>query len=360
MKKIILTMSAIMIMVASCDTKNGITPDEMPQIPTDNPASETGKQPVYLKINGSGTKALSDNPNEDKINDLQVFIYRTGTDGVEICDSYYHFEGSDDRVIYVDPTHSTDTYRIDVYANHRTFSFGETEFDDWALFSDESADNFQMYGKANGRQAEIIKDNTLSITLTRHCSKVAVKKVTMKWTNSANSLKEFKLTGMYLMDVPGISANHNEIGASAGNTDELWQNRNGHTSSSHDALLYDSIADAEVTEGNPYETDHVFYGFISSDTEYNDSATWKPSGTRLVIEAEFDGKPCFYAIGLGEVIQNTGLEEIRNMEIIFENITVTRPGSEYPYEPLPTESPVNLEVTVQTWQPGFSGNYTIE
>lgn len=353
-------MSAIMTMVASCDTKNGISPDEMQQIPAEKPATEIEKQPVYLKINGIGTKALSDNPNEEKINDLQVFIYRTGADGVEICDSYYHFNESDERIIYVDPTYSSDTYRIAVYANHRTFSSGETEFDDWALFSDESADNFQMYGKAQGKQSDIIKNNTLSITLIRHCSKIAVKKITTKWTNSANNLKDFKLKGMYLMDVPGISGNHYEIGASAGNTDDLWQNKNGHTSTSHDALLYDSIDDEAVTEADPYETGHVFYGFISSNTEYNNSVTWKPSGTRLVIEAEFDGKPCYYAIKLNNLIENRESEDIRNMEIIFENITITKPGSDFPYSELPTESPVTVNVTVQTWQPGFSGSYTVE
>ena len=356
MKKIILTMSAIMIMVASCDTKNAITPEEMQK----NPESEVIKQPVYLKINGTGTKALSDNPNEEKINDLQVFIYRTGSDGTEICDSYYHFDEADDRIIYVDPTYSSDTYRIAVYANHRTFTFCNAEFDDWALFSDEATDNFQMFGTANGKQSEIIIDNTLNITLIRHCSKIAVRNITMDWTNSANSLKDFKLKGMYLMDVPGISGNHYTIGTSAGDTDALWQNKNGHTTTSHDALLYDKIEDKEVTETIPYETDHVFYGFISSNTDYNDSATWKPSGTRLVIEAEFDGKPCFYAIKLSELLTDSQSEDIRNMEIIFENITITRPGSDYPYSELPTESPVNVNVRVQTWQTGFSGSYTIE
>ena len=353
-------MSAIMIMVASCDTKNGFTPEEMPLDPTENPESGVVKQPVYLKINGSGTKALSDNTNEEKINDLQVFIYRTEADGTEICDSYYHFDGSDERIVYVDPTYSSDTYRIAVYANHRTFTFSNEEFDDWALFSDEASDNFQMYGKVSGKQSEIIKDNTLSINLKRHCSKISVKKITMDWTNSANSLKDFKLKGMYLMDVPGISKNHYAIGTSAGNTDDLWQNKNGHTSTSHDALLYDLIADVEVTEADPYDTYHVFYGFISSNTTYNDSATWNPSGTRLVIEAEFDGEPCFYAIRLKDLVNNNEAEEIRNMEIIFENITITRPGSDYPYSVLPTESPVTVSVTVQTWQPGFSGSYTIE
>ena len=123
---------------------------------------------------------------------------------------------------------------------------------------------------------------------------------------------------------------------------------------------YDQIPEKDISEEASYNTGHVFYGYISPQTTYNNNATWAPGGTRLVIEAEFDGKPSYYAVGLNGIGDKSAYEDLRNMHIKFNKITITRPGADAPYKALPEESPLTVSVSVLDWDSGYSGNYTIQ
>ena len=361
MKRILLPLATLSMVCASCDSgklfqQQDIVGDEFQ-------TEETSFTPVTLKINGTETRALSANANESKINSVQVFIYSKGTDNQENYESYYSFgSDSENYIIYIDPAREDVTeYRFVTYVNRPAIS--EDALDqDWALFSDESGTNFQMFGQDSFTPEEILNTSSINIEVIRLCSKVEVREIAVDWTNSVNSRKTFRLKSMYLMDVQGAFKNLNEVPESIASDHTLWHNRSGHTSTSHDALLYDEIANIEVTETKPYTDDHYFYGFISDLTTYNNQPleTWTKGGTRLVIEAEFDGKTCYYPIPLNGIGDKGTLSDIRNKEFIFSKITITKPGADNPYDALPTESPVTVSLEVQPWQEGYSGNYIVE
>ncbi len=361
MKRILLPLTVSAFMAASCDSGKFFLQQEI--LNEETRTEEASMIPVALSIKGNRTKALSANPDESKINSLQVFIYTKDAEGVETYDSYYSFGAdSEDYVIYIDPNRTdVSEYRFLTYVNRPAIS-EDAQDKDWALFSYESKTNFQMFGNESFSPAEILETNSISINVTRLCSKVEVREIATDWTNSVNSRKTFKLMGMYLMDVQGAFRNLHEIPETVESDITLWHNRSGHTSTSHDALLYDKIDGIEVTESEPYTDDHYLYGFISALTTYNANPldTWSKGGTRLVIEAEFDGTPCYYPIPLNGIGNAGELSDIRNKEFIFNKITITKPGADQPYSPLPTETAVTVSLEVQTWQPGYSGDYTVE
>lgn len=323
-----------------------------------------GMTAVELKINDMSTKALTDNGAETRFNSIQVFLYSIDSDGNQKYDSYYNFDsGKTDNTshtIYIDLNKDDITsYRTVVYANHPAITPGST-LHDWSLFANEKVDNFQMVGQSTNTIDELASSKKISVSAIRQCSKITVKEIALDWKNSANSLKSFKLKGMYLMDVPGVFKNNYDINTSIAEDNSLWHNKKGHTSNSHDALLYDEIDNADVTENTPYTTKHIFYGYISALNEYYTTEEWKPSGTRLIIEAEFDGKTCYYAVRVNGADGSEPMSDIRNKHFIFDRITITKPGSDQPYSALPEETGITVSVSIAPWENIENDNFIIQ
>lgn len=362
MKKTFLLFATSLVAIVSCDRSN-ILPDDTPQEDTQETikTEENTLTPIHLNIAGQETKALAASSDEKTINTLQVLVYTKNSAGTESYDSYYTFGGdSDDYVIYIDPDRTDiSEYRFAAYVNQPAMN-DETYTQDWALFSNESETNFQMYGENTYTVSKLKETYSANITVSRQCSRVEVQEIAVDWTNSVNSRKSFKLKSMYLMDVQGVFKNHYDLPESVSKDDDLWCNKNGYDQSDPNDLIYDKIDDVSVTEGASYTTDHYFYGYISDLVTYNENETWAPGGTRLVIEAEFDGKTCYYAIRLNGLNGTEIQTNIRNKEFIFKKITITKPGSEHPYSQLAEENAVTVAVTVQDWQEGFSGDYTVQ
>lgn len=355
MKRIILPLAACAIMSASCEKKaeTGFSNDEV-----------QGMTAVELKIDDMSTKALTDNGAETRFNSIQVFLYGIDGEGNQKYDSYYSFDSdktdNSTHTIYIDLAKEDITsYRTVVYVNHPAITPGNT-LEDWSLFANEKTDNFQMVGQCTNTVEELSTSKKINVAAVRQCSKITVKEIAVDWKNSANSLKSLKLKGMYLMDVHGVFKNNFDISASIADDHSLWQNKKGHTSSSHDALLYDEIKSVEVTGQAPYKTRHIFYGYISAINDYYTTEEWKPSGTRLIIEAEFDGKACYYAIGINGADGSTPLSDIRNTHFIFDKITITKPGSDQPYSALPEESGITVSVSVAPWDNIENDNFIIQ
>ena len=248
MKRILLPILASVMMLASCDQKNDPT--------THQPEDAENIIPVQVNIDNVVTKALTGSSKEKEIKSLKLFLYRLDSNGNRTFESYYDFSSSiTGGTIYIDLSKETSSYQLAAYANHSTVSL--SSFDkDWSLFENETPDNFQMFGEKIRSKAEIVAKPEFEISLKRQCSKVTVKEVGVKWTNSANAHKTFSIKGMYLMDVEGVFQNlHSVTGI---DTKALWQNKGGHTSSGKDNLLYDKINDQTIANGSSYSTPHVF------------------------------------------------------------------------------------------------------
>lgn len=345
MKKTLFIFSAAAISFAACTkTENGPCTVQTQQ--------DSEVTPVTVQFSGAATKADAENP-ESKVNTLQVVLYRVNGD-TKTYESYYSFDPTAmSGTIYIDKNKAAEKYLIAAYANQETLTEA-TINGDWSIFSEEKSGDFQMYGEWFKSSSELTAN--ISIALNRQCSKVTVKKVTLDWTNSANNYKSFKLKSMYLMDAVGVFANVHTL-TDAIKTANPWLNKNGYSTNDQDALLYKQINSVEVTESTPYSTAHVFYGYISDLSTYNKTSTWAESGTRLVIEAEFDGETCYYAVPL----QKDGITTpYRNKHFVFDNITITKPGAPAPYEDLVDETGISVSFSVAEWDTVNHGEVTIE
>lgn len=356
MKKNLLLFAAAVISAASCE--------QVPDSNVINGCTQDNLTAISLRINGETTKALTDNLSETEFNNIQVFLYRILENDEQEYDSYYSFTSDNkdetEHTIYIDlAKKDIKSYKTVIYVNHPKIIPG-TVLEDWSYFSNEKTDNFQMTGSSTETVESLKTDPTINISAVRQCSKVTVKKVAVDWTNSANALKEFKITGMYLMDIPGVLKNFHEIDPETASDAKLWQNKMGHTSNTHDAFLYDPITDGAITTEQAYEKSHIFYGYISPIDDYYTTDEWKPSGTRLVIEASFDGKECYYAVKINGADGNAPLTDIRNKHFIFENITITKPGADKPYSVLPEETGITVSVTVERWDEITNSNLVIQ
>lgn len=350
MKKTSIFAAAATLAMASCS--------EVMNQPELIQEEKSGTIPVSITFNGTGnvTKALNSSSDENTIESLKVVLYTVDDEENLTFESFYSFDAEDIKnlkgTIYIDNSNPAEQYHIAAYVNHKNLD-QDSYANDWSVFSDEAGGKFQMFGEKTETKENLTTSKTTEINLVRQCSKVTVNKISLKWTNRANALKDFTLKGIYLMDIEGAFKNIYDI--TTGTTYE-WYNKNGYEHSDLDGLLYDSISDIGVTETSPYTTQHIFYGYVSGRSTFNQDEVWEEGGSRLVIAAEFDGQECFYAVEL-----HTGAEEeIRNKHFIFDEITITKPGSDHPYSELTDEEAISVTFKVENWNDVNMGNVVID
>lgn len=350
MKRTSIFAAAAVFALASCS--------ELTNHPELNQDEKTEAIPVSLTFNGNGelTKALNASPYEKTIESLKVVLYSVDANDNLTFESFYNFAAEDINnmkgTIYIDNSNTAERYHIAAYANHKNLNQDNYE-NDWSVFAEESEGKFQMFGQKTETKSNLINTKATGIDLIRQCSKVTVNKISLEWTNRANALKDFTLKGIYLMDIEGAFKNIYDI-TPAGSYQ--WYNKNGYTASELDDLLYDSISNISVTESSPYTTPHIFYGYISGRNTFNSDENWKEGGSRLVIAAEFNGADCFYAVKL----HSGTTEDIRNKHYIFDEITITKPGSVHPYGELTDEEAISVSFKVEEWNDVNMGNYVID
>ena len=195
----------------------------------------------------------------------------------------------------------------------------------------------------------ILEDKTLSATsntATVDVSRIAAKVTLLSVTNSmdlvANQKKEFKVTGVYLINVAG------DRKYLADSTPSKWYHKMEYESSNTLSFLYDAPATA-VAYGSSYSTQHHFYCYPNLTYTDANNGTWSARKTRLVVEATLGGETCYYPVTLDEVSQNTAYTV---------TLTVTRPGSSSPDEPIST-SDATFTVKVKDWIDGADYTETI-
>ena len=341
MKRTIISIARMTVALASCTKSESIG-----ELLNNQENSE--KVPVTIRFSSPSTKSLTQSQ-EDQINSLAVALYMT-KGGNTTLEGYYTFSpAAGEGNIYIDASKDPDKYIIAAYANHPTMSLA-THTDDWSLFKDEGSGKFQMFCKWEGSEAELLA-SPVDIQLKRQCSKVTLNKISVDWVNPANAAKEFYIKGIYLMDVEGVSEN---LYTYSGSQD--WYNKNGYVSCAQDALLYAQVANVSVTGAAPYTTSHDFYGYISDLTNFNTSASWTPGASRLVINASFDGRNCYYAVK----INRNNLTRIRNTHFVFNNIKITKPGADYPYSGLIDETAISVDFTVKPWDTQSFNDIVVE
>ena len=189
--------------------------------------------------------------------------------------------------------------------------------------------------------------NSVTIPVKRFAAKVQIDKITPAFTAPAHKAQEFKLTGIYLVNVNGSCPY--TLTSTAGSTD-YWYNKMKYVSGDCSALISDKLSSPVTLQASadavtPYTTSHYLYCYPNPVTTDSSSSTWSNRYTRLVVETTLGGTTYYYPVNIPAPAANT-LYQITNMKI-------TGLGSDSP-DKLVEKGSLSVSITVTDWSTGFS------
>lgn len=306
---------------------------------TDSPAQTEGT-PAELTLNisnGAFTKAAINEENENKVNNVQIFVFRK--DGE--LDAYATSTQKNDIKV------SCTTGPKDVYAlvnapdGSKISKKSELEATTSKL-SDNSLTNFVMIGSKAVDMTPAVNE---TIEVSRIAARLTVSKITATFTSQAYKQMEFKVNKIYVVNAAGDVNYKLEKKAPA-----TWFNKMAYTTSGVDELLYANASDTKITEETPFDTPVSFYTYPNSTQTDSQAETFSARFTRVVVETTLGGKTYYYPVSIENIESNKYYN--------IKNLTITRPGSLSPDTPVSSlECTVNIEV--KEWGQGMEKDFTI-
>ena len=309
MKKSIFAFAAAFVALVACN-KNEATPMQ----PQNHPETP---EPCELTVGicGAMTKATAVTAeNEAMVNNLQVFVFR-GDD----LDAYATVDNAKELTL------SCTAGEREIYAlvNAPDYSAVPGKAALLAKVSELSANSLTSFEMVGSKSVTLPQASTVSIDVNRIASRVVLKKITRNFTSAALQSLDFTVDAIYLINVAG-NTSYDLTKAPA-----AWYNvaKNNNELAN---LLYDAPASA-VANGQSYIPVHTFYGY-PNDLSVNT--------TRLVIETTLGTTKYYYPINLPAMESNKSYE--------IEEVTITRPGSDNPNEPV-SFADASFSINVIDW-----------
>ena len=262
--------------------------------------------------------------NEAKVNSLQVFVFRG-----DALDAYASVADADELTV------SCTGGERQVYAlvNCPDLSAVSTKtalLATSSLLSGNSGTNFQMVGHKDG--VNLPADSPVTIDVHRIAARVVIKKITRAFTVSALAEKAFSIDQVFLINAPG-DINYGESAAPT-----VWHNKMTFTNEQA-AFMCDSPA-ASLANNASYGTAHNFYVYPNPTVDDSQSTTWGARHTRLVLKTTLGTDTYYYPITLPVLESNKSYE--------IEELTLTRPGSDSPDQPV-TFQDCTFDLNVLNW-----------
>ena len=259
---------------------------------------------------------------EVKVNNLQVLVFRG-----DALDAY----GSVDDASEI--TLSCTAGEREVYAVVNAPSLAEIStrtalLATTSMLSQNSSDSFQMIGN---KSVTLPQANTITVDVTRMAARIVIKKITRAFTVSSLAAKNFTVDEIFITNVAG------DINFGKTASPSVWFNKQAYASEQA-AFTYDAPA-ATIANNANYDTDHTFFAYPNAADD-NSSATWSPRRTRLVLKTTLGSDTYYYPITLPVLESNKSYE--------IENLTLTRPGSDNPDQPVSFQD-ATFEVNVLPW-----------
>lgn len=286
-------------------------------------SSDAGVTELTVGINRSLTKSTTiTDGDEVKINSLQVFVFRG-----DALDAYASVE--DLSEVTLSCTNGERTVYALVNAPDMSHISTKTSL----LATRTSLSNYPEYGFEMIGSEEVIlpQTSTITIDVMRIVSRVILKQVTRNFTTPALMDLEFKIDEVYLLNVA------DDITYALTGTSEYWINA-GWYDGTLPELTHDNT-EANIVNGD-YRPMNCRYYAYPNDSEDSTEEDWCPRRTRLVLKTTLGGKVYYYPITLPELEPNKSYE--------IENLTITRPGSDDPDEPV-TFQEATFDINVLPW-----------
>ena len=210
---------------------------------------------------------------------------------------------------------------------------------------DNSVTKMEMIGSASKSIAS--GTNSVSIPVKRFAAKVQIDKITPAFTSPAHKAMQFKLAGIYLVNVNG-SCPYTQT--STAGLEGFWYNKMKFVSGECNALISDKLSTPAIMQTSagavtPYSTSHYLYCYPNPVTADTSSSTWTERYTRLVVETTLGDTTYYYPVNIPSPEANT-LYQITNMQI-------TGLGSDSPDKTV-EKGALSVSITVTDWSTGFS------
>ena len=315
----------------------------------ENPSEQVpeGTQMATLEVNvsdGVATRATSVNDSQigTAAGDIQVLVFNSAGNLVGFGEN----ASSSSNISISVPTGTVKCYAVvNSSEDLSSVSKESTLTSKVSYLKNNSVTKMEMIGSASKTIAA--GANSVSIPVKRFAAKVQIDKITPAFTAPAHKAQEFKLTGIYLVNVNGSCPY--TLTSTAGSTD-YWYNKMKYVSGDCNALISDKLSSPVTLQASadavtPYTTSHYLYCYPNPVTTDSSSSSWSNRYTRLVVETTLGGTTYYYPVNIPTPAANT-LYQITNMKI-------TGLGSNYP-DKLVEKGSLAVSITVTDWSTGFS------
>ncbi len=174
----------------------------------------------------------------------------------------------------------------------------------------------------------VLTDMSLNLKMKRLAARICLKSIQNSMESQQHKNMSFKVNSIYLINVVGDRRYFSAT------TPTVWYNKLERTTELG-RLLSDDLVNNQIGYGETYNTNHYFYCYPNSQSEDSSSSTWSPRYTRLVVEANFGGKLCYYPVSIPNIQQNKAYSI---------SLVVTIPGSTSPDNPI---EKINQGITIE-------------
>lgn len=187
----------------------------------------------------------------------------------------------------------------------------------------------------------------VAIGVDRLVCKTVIRKISTAFTDPVLASRTFVLKAVYLTNCYGRSRLGSDLAESETDAGpSCWYNRMGfHSDAGVDALLAEREINLTISEGAPCLQPYTLYGYPNPTVADSRSGEWSKRHTRLVIEAEIDGRTYYYPVTL-PVLQ-------RNNPCVIEEAVIRKLGSKDPEKDEPGSLEITFGTSVDGWDPEY-------
>ena len=330
MKKIVLTVSAIICAVCTgClkQEKSGYEENNVKGALTINVEGA-----VQNTSKSSGTALQSD---EDRVGSVQIFLF--SEDGKIEVQAY-----SGNSSVTIVSTMGRKTLGVVVNCPEIAGVTRLSELNSkLTLLQDNAPDSFVMYKTQTVDMDAAQK--SVDVKVKRLVCKIVVKKISNRMTLEAYRGSPVRIKGIYLINVAG------EASMDCSAVPGVWLNRIEKESSTN-SLYAEFPSEVSIAYNEDDISGHYFYCYPNPVEEDSSAAQWSARHTRLVIEAEVDGKTCYYPATL-PVLEP-------NKVYIVNDFVLTRVGTDKADEVTATGN-MDFSLQIEPWGEEYMDNVTI-
>ena len=289
---------------------------------------------------------------ENNISNCQVFVFRTDNGKLDACSFDSSLQNAGQFSVDLDCT--VGERRIWAIVNAAA-DYTSTIRDESSLkalttdLKDNASNSLFMIGNATSNLTE--GTCSVSVSVKRAAASIILQKISVDMVAPAyRGAGLFKVEKIYLLNVCGRTNFALDTQSSSVSPDYWYARLQEETDSAKKRLVADDLASPLTIEnGSSSATKYTFYAY-PNDCAHSTSSTFSPRATLLVVEARLDGQKYYYPFQFESLKSNS--------RYIISNLTVHRPGSASPYEPV-LFSTATANITVAGWDEAAGKNVEI-